>query len=53
MYPIGPVAGTAFNLTAMSYQDTLHFGCFLDPRAVQHPKLLRTSLQSAYAELCS
>lgn len=53
MYPIGPVAGTAFNLTAMSYCGNLHFGCFLDPKAVTQPDLLRTSMQSAYADLCS
>ena len=52
MYPIGPVAGTAFNLTAMSYCGNLHFGCFLDPRAVEQPELLRTCMQQAYAELC-
>ena len=53
MYPIGPVAGTAFNLTAMSYCGTLHFGCFLDPRAVEQPDLLRTCMQKAYAEICA
>ena len=51
MYPIGPVAGTAFNLTAMSYSGTLHFGCFLDPRAVSQPRLLRTCLQAGYESL--
>ncbi len=53
MYPIGPVAGTAFNLTAMSYCGNLHFGCFLDPRAVEDPALLRGSMQNAYAEICT
>lgn len=52
MYPIGPVAGTAFNLTAMSYCDALNFGCFLDPHAVKDPELLRSSLLSAYVDLC-
>lgn len=53
MYPIGPVAGTAFNLTAMSYCGTLHFGCFLDPKAVDQPALLRTSMVQAYADICA
>lgn len=51
LYPIGPVAGTAFNLTALSYCGTIHFGCFLDPRAVDQPTLLRESLQQAYQDL--
>lgn len=51
LYPIGPVAGTAFNLTALSYCGTMHFGCFLDPRAVTKPDLLRECLQEAYTAL--
>jgi len=51
LYPIGPVAGTAFNLTALSYCGTMHFGCFLDPRAVDQPGLLRESLVQAYQDL--
>lgn len=53
MYPIGPVAGTAFNLTAMSYCGTLHFGCFLDPKAVSDPGLLRSCMEQAYADICA
>lgn len=53
LYPIGPVAGTAFNLTALSYCGTMNFGCFLDPRAVDQPGLLRECLKDAYAELIS
>lgn len=53
MYPVGPVAGTAFNLTAMSYCGNLHFGCFIDPKAVTQPELLRTSMEQAYAEICA
>ena len=52
MYPIGPVAGTAFNLTAMSYCDKLSFGCFLDPKAVKQPVLLRASLEQAFGDIC-
>ncbi len=53
MYPIGPVAGTAFNLTAMSYCGNLHVGCFLDPKSVTRPGLLRSSMQQAYADICA
>lgn len=53
MYPVGPLAGTAFNLTAMSYSGNLHFGVFIDPRAVEDPASLRDHLVAAYAELSS
>ncbi len=52
LYPIGPVAGTAFNLTALSYCGMINFGLFVDPRAVEKPSLLRESLRSAYATIC-
>ena len=51
MYPVGPLIGTAFNLTAMSYSGTLHFGAFIDPRAVDDPASLRDHLIAAYDEL--
>ena len=51
MYPIGPLGGTAFNLTAMSYSGNLHFGCFIDPRAVEDPQSLRDHLAQAYGDL--
>ena len=51
LYPIGPVAGTAFNLTAMSYTDTLDVGVMIDPVAVDAPGELRDHLVAAYTEL--
>lgn len=53
MYPVGPLAGTAFNLTAMSYSGNLHFGAFIDPRAVDEPASLCNHLVNAYDELLS
>jgi diacylglycerol O-acyltransferase len=53
MYPVGPLGGTAFNLTAMSYCGTLFFGAFIDPRAVDDPAGLCTHLTAAYADLLS
>ncbi|MFT7476282.1 MAG: diacylglycerol O-acyltransferase [Verrucomicrobiales bacterium] len=53
MYPVGPLGGTAFNLTAMSYCGTLFFGVFIDPRAVDDPASLRSHLIAAYADLVS
>lgn len=49
--PFGPLAGTAFNLTVMSYDNSLDFGVFIDPTAVAEPTALRDCLQHAYTEL--
>jgi WS/DGAT/MGAT family acyltransferase len=51
MYPVGPLAGTAFNLTLMSYCDTMNGGLFIDPNAVEDPGALRAHMEVAYAEL--
>lgn len=53
MYPVGPIAGTAFNLTAMSYTGNLHFGLHVDPHAVDDPEELRDYLVQAYKDLCN
>ena len=50
-HPIGPMAGTAFNLTTLSYAGRLDMGCVIDTAAVDDPDLLRTSLVEAYEEL--
>jgi diacylglycerol O-acyltransferase / wax synthase len=50
-YPIGPMAGTAFNLTTMSYRGNLDMGCSIDTAAVDDPALLRQCLVEAYDEL--
>jgi WS/DGAT/MGAT family acyltransferase len=50
-YPLGPLAGTAFNLTTMSYCGSLDMGLHIDTGAVQWPALLRDHLADAYAEL--
>lgn len=50
-YPLGPLAGTAFNLTTMSYRGWLYLGLVTDPAAVTHPGALLDELESAYAEL--
>lgn len=49
--PIGPVAGTAFNLTVMSYDNSLDFGVFIDPMAVEDPAALQACLVAGYQEL--
>ena len=51
MYPVGPLVGTAFNLTALSYDGILYLGLFVDPTAVHAPAELRDDLAAAYREL--
>lgn len=48
---MGPVAGTALNLTAVSYNGSLDIGMFLDPAAVSEPAALRDDMEQAYGEL--
>jgi hypothetical protein len=52
-HPLGPMAGTAFNLTTLSTGDRLDMGLLVDLAAVDDPPLLRDSLLEAYAELLS
>ena len=51
VYPFGPLAGTAFNLTQISMAGSLDIGAHLDPAAVTEPALLRVSLEDAYRDL--
>ncbi len=51
IYPIGPLAGVAFNLTLMSYLGSLDMALNIDTAAVTEPKLLRQLLERAFAEL--
>lgn len=48
---MGPVAGTAFNLTAISYDGSLDMGLFVDPAAVDAPGELRDHIEGAFQEL--
>ena len=50
-YPVGPLAGTAFNLTTMSYRGTLWLGLHVDSGAVDQPEELLSELESAYVAL--
>ena len=49
--PFGPLAGTAFNITCMSYGGSLDMGLFVDPVAVDDPTGLRDHIHAAYDEL--
>ncbi len=50
-YPIGPLAGTAFNLTTMSYRGWLFLGLYVDSAAVSDPQELLDALDENYTEL--
>ena len=50
-YPVGPVAGTAWNVTMMSYSGQLHLGVHIDPVAVPDADGLMASLATGYEEL--
>jgi hypothetical protein len=50
-YPVGPVAGTGWNITTMSYAGTLFMGVHIDPVAVEDIDLLMRSLRAGYQEL--
>jgi len=50
IYPVGPVAGTAFNVTLMTYDQEALFGIHLDPAAVTESNLLKLSLGRGFGD---
>jgi diacylglycerol O-acyltransferase len=50
-HPLGPMAGTAFNLTTMSTGGRLDMGLLVDLAAVGDVELLRACMVAAYDEL--
>jgi diacylglycerol O-acyltransferase / wax synthase len=50
-YPLGPLAGTAFNLTTMSYRGWLFLGLTVDSAAVPDPDALLEQLDRSYDAL--
>jgi len=50
-YPLGPLVGVAFNLTAMSYGESLDMGLHVDLAAVEQPAALRRHLDQAFKRL--
>ncbi|MCB0991405.1 MAG: DUF1298 domain-containing protein, partial [Acidimicrobiales bacterium] len=51
LYTLGPVAGTAFNLTTLSYCGSLDMGLHVDPVAVENPAELKECIAGAYESL--
>lgn len=52
-YPVGPIGGTAFNLTLLSYLGYLDMGVNIDPSAVSQPEILVEELRRSFGELAS
>lgn len=50
-HPLGPLAGTAWNLTTISVDGSLDMGLNVDAGAVDDPEALRADLEAAFAEL--
>ena len=50
-YPIGPLAGVAFNLTLLSYDGSLDMGIHIDTAAVAEPERLSRLLNAAFKRL--
>ena len=50
IHPVGPVAGTAFNVTFMSYHDQAVMGLHIDPAAVDDPGLLARCLSRGFGD---
>ena len=48
---LGPVSGTAMNITAMSNADVFEIGLVIDPAAVADPAELRDHVAAAYTDL--
>ena len=51
VYPFGPLAGAAVNITLLSYQNELNIGVNLDPAAVPDGDVFMECLRTAYNEL--
>ncbi len=50
IHPVGPVAGTAFNATFMSYDREALMGLHIDPAAVEDPSLLARCLSRGFGD---
>ncbi len=49
--PVGPVAGTALNVTLMSYNSSCFVGMHIDPAAIAETKLLKNCLRAGFGDL--
>lgn len=51
VFPFGPLAGSAVNVTLLSYQNELNVGVNIDPAAVPDVEVFMECLRSAYDDL--
>ena len=51
LYPFGPLAGAALNITLLSYQNDLNIGIASDPAAVPDPDVLLDCLRVGFEEI--
>ncbi len=49
--PIGPVAGTAVNVSLLSYSDSVFVGMHIDPAAIPETKLLKNCFRAGFGDL--
>jgi hypothetical protein len=52
-FPLGPLAGTAFNATLLSVAGSLDIGIHVDAGAVEDAEALRDAIELSFAELLS
>ena len=52
-YPVGPLAGVAFNMTLLSYAGSLDVGLHIDAAAVAEPARLGRLLQRSFRDLAA
>lgn len=50
-YPVGPLGGTAWNLTMLSVNGSFDMGLVVDAGAVTDPARLRAGIESSFAQL--
>ena len=48
---MGPVAGTACNATALSYENSFDVGLFIDPTAIEAPGDFRDAVDAAFGHI--
>ena len=48
---MGPVAGTACNATALSYENSFDIGLFIDPTAIDAPGDFRDAVEAAFTDI--
>jgi WS/DGAT/MGAT family acyltransferase len=50
-YPVGPLAGVAFNLTLLSHDGNMDMGLHIDAAAISQPGLLKECMEESFENL--